>query len=239
MKLVILSGGFGTRISEETHKIPKPMVKIGNMPIIWHIMQYYSYYGVNDFIICGGYKYQIIKKFFSFKKNINSNWNVKVVNTGNNSNTGERIKRIKKYVDNTFLLTYGDGLSDINISELIKFHQKFKGIVTLSSVKPIPKYGKILFKKNLIKRFYEKEQFREDWINGGFFVCNKNLFSYFTKKNSVFESDVLNKLAKKGHLQGYKHTGFWYCMDTLRDKNFLNDIYKKGFTPWIKWENKK
>ena len=238
MKLVILSGGLGTRLSEETHKIPKPMVKIGKMPIIWHIMQYYSYYGVNDFIICGGYKYQIIKKFFSFKKNINSNWKVNVVNTGNNSNTGERIKRIKKYVNDTFLLTYGDGLSDINISKLIKFHRKFKGIVTLSSVKPIPKYGKILFKENLIKRFYEKEQFREDWINGGFFVCNKDLFNYFTKKNSVFESDVLNKLAKKGHLQGYKHTGFWYCMDTLRDKNFLNDIYKKGFTPWIKWENK-
>lgn len=238
MKLVILSGGLGTRLSEETHKIPKPMVKIGKMPIIWHIMQYYSYYGINDFIICGGYKYQIIKKFFSFKKNINSNWNVNVVNTGNNSNTGERIKRIKKYVDDTFLLTYGDGLSDINISKLIKFHRKFKGMVTLSSVKPVPKYGKILFKKNLIKRFYEKEQFREDWINGGFFVCNKDLFSYFTKKNSVFESDVLNRLAKKGHLQGYKHTGFWYCMDTLRDKNFLNDIYKKGFTPWIKWENK-
>tara|TARA_B110000037_G_C17102908_1_gene498708 strand:+ start:135 stop:854 length:720 start_codon:yes stop_codon:yes gene_type:complete len=238
VKLVILSGGLGTRLSEETHKIPKPMVKIGKMPIIWHIMQYYSYYGINDFIICGGYKYQIIKKFFSFKKNINSNWNVNVVNTGNNSNTGERIKRIKKYVDDTFLLTYGDGLSDINISKLIKFHRKFKGMVTLSSVKPVPKYGKILFKKNLIKRFYEKEQFREDWINGGFFVCNKDLFSYFTKKNSVFESDVLNRLAKKGHLQGYKHTGFWYCMDTLRDKNFLNDIYKKGFTPWIKWENK-
>ena len=238
MKLVILSGGLGTRLSEETHKIPKPMVKIGKMPIIWHIMQYYSYYGVNDFVICGGYKYQIIKKFFSFKKNINSNWNVNVVNTGNNSNTGERIKRIKKYVDDTFLLTYGDGLSDINISKLIKFHRKFKGIVTLSSVKPIPKYGKILFKKNLIKRFFEKEQFREDWINGGFFVCNKDLFSYFTKKNSVFERDVLNKLATKGHLQGYKHTGFWYCMDTLRDKNFLNDIYNKGFTPWIKWEKK-
>lgn len=238
MKLVILSGGLGTRLSEETHKIPKPMVKIGKMPIIWHIMQYYSYYGVNDFIICGGYKYQIIKKFFSLKKNINSNWKVNVVNTGNNSNTGERIKRIKKYINDTFLLTYGDGLSDINISKLIKFHRKFKGIVTLSSVKPIPKYGKILFKDNLIKRFYEKEQFREDWINGGFFVCNKDLFDYFTKKNSVFESDVLNKLAKKGHLQGYKHTGFWYCMDTLRDKNFLNDIYKKGFTPWIKWENK-
>ena len=131
MKLVILSGGLGTRLSEETHKIPKPMVKIGKMPIIWHIMQYYSYYGVNDFIICGGYKYQIIKKFFSFKKNINSNWKVKVVNTGNNSNTGERIKRIKKYVNDTFLLTYGDGLSDINISKLIKFHRKFKGIVTL------------------------------------------------------------------------------------------------------------
>ncbi len=238
MKLVILSGGLGTRLSEETHKIPKPMVKIGKMPIIWHIMQYYSYYGVNDFIICGGYKYQIIKKFFSFKKNINSNWKVNVVNTGNNSNTGERIKRIKKYINDTFLLTYGDGLSDINISKLIKFHRKFKGIVTLSSVKPIPKYGKILFKENLIKRFYEKEQFREDWINGGFFVCNKDLFNYFTKKNSVFESDVLNKLAKKGHLQGYKHTGFWYCMDTLRDKNFLNDIYKKGFTPWIKWKKK-
>lgn len=239
MKLVILAGGLGTRLSEETRRIPKPMVKIGKMPIIWHIMQHYSSYGVNEFIICGGYKFQIIKNFFSLKKNINPNWKVRVVNTGNISNTGERVKKIKKYVDDTFFLTYGDGLSDINISKLAKFHKKFKGVVTLTSVKPIPKYGKILFKKNLITRFYEKDQFREDWINGGFFVCNKSLFNFITKKNCVFESDVLNKLAKKKYLQGYKHTGFWYCMDTLRDKNYLNYIYKKGFSPWIRYKNYK
>jgi len=236
MQLVILAGGLGTRISEETNKIPKPMVKIGKMPIIWHIMKYYSSYGVNDFIICGGYKIEVIKKFFSNKKNKIKNSKLKIINTGKKSNTGERIRRVKKYLKDTFFLTYGDGLSDVNILKLLKFHQKFKkGEVTLTSVRPTPKYGKITFKNNLVKNFYEKNMYKENWINGGFFVCNFSFFKFFKKNNAIFEKDILTLLSKKKKLQAYKHYGFWYCMDTLRDKIYLNQIYNKKRAPWIIW----
>jgi glucose-1-phosphate cytidylyltransferase len=236
MKLVILAGGFGTRLSEETDHLPKPMVKLGRKPIIWHIMKYYSTFGITDFIVCGGYKINCLKDFFKKKNNTDKKWNVKVVFTGNKSNTGERVFRVRKYLKSDFCLTYGDGLSDVNIKKLIFFHKKFKkGVATLLSIKPIPKYGKIVFNKNLVKKFYEKDSFREDWINGGFFVCSPKIFEYFKKKNSIFESDVLISLAKNKKLQGFKHRGFWYCMDTLRDKRHLNDLLKKKQAPWIKW----
>jgi glucose-1-phosphate cytidylyltransferase len=236
MKLIILAGGLGTRLSEETDKIPKPMVKIGKKPMLWHIMKYYSVYGIKDFLICGGYKIDIIKKFFKNKNNIEDNWSVKIINTGATSNTGERIRRVKRFVNESFFLTYGDGLSNINIKKLLTFHKKNKKVVvTLTSVRPMPKYGKLLFKKNLITKFYEKEKSREAWVNGGFFVCNKILFKYFKDKNSILESDVLTKLAYQGKLQGYKHKDFWYCMDTLRDKRYLNSLYNSGNAPWIVW----
>jgi glucose-1-phosphate cytidylyltransferase len=236
MKLVIFAGGLGTRISEETDYIPKPMVKIGNKPILWHIIKYYSFFGFSDFIICGGYKINIIKNYFrKFKKN--KFFNIKIVNTGKNSNTGERLKRIKKYINDTFCLTYGDGLSNVNIGKLVKFHKKNKLIATLTAVKPIPHFGKLIFKGNKINKFLEKNQNKENWINGGFFVCEKKIFNYLNKKNTIFESDVLSLLANRKKVAGYKHKNFWYCMDTLRDKRYLNSLWLSKKAPWKIWKD--
>jgi glucose-1-phosphate cytidylyltransferase len=236
MKLVIFAGGLGTRISEETDYIPKPMVKIGNRPILWHIIKYYSVFGFSDFIICGGYKINIIKNYF--KKKINRAWNISVVNTGRGSNTGERLKKIKKYIDNTFCLTYGDGLSNIDLNKLIYFHKKNKSIATLTAVKPTPHFGKMHFKGNKITKFFEKNKKKENWINGGFFVCEKNIFNYLVYKNSIFESKVLPILAKKKLLTAYKHNDFWYCLDTLRDKRYLNNLWLSKKAPWKIWDDK-
>ena len=235
MKLVIFAGGLGTRISEETDYIPKPMVKIGNKPILWHIIKYYSIFGFSEFIICGGYKINIIRDYF--KNNVNRSWNVKVINTGKTSNTGERLKRIKKYINNTFCLTYGDGLSNVNINKLIQFQKKSKSIVCVTAVKPTPHFGKIIFKGNKVRNFLEKDQTKENWINGGFFVCEKQVFKYLNKKNSIFEKDILQFLAQKNKLSGYKHKDFWYCMDTLRDKRHLNDLWLSKRAPWKIWKD--
>jgi glucose-1-phosphate cytidylyltransferase len=235
MKLVILAGGLGTRISEETDYIPKPMVKIGNKPILWHIIKYYSVFGFTEFIICGGYKINFIKYFL--KKKINKSWNIKIVNTGKSSNTGERLRKVKKYVDNTFCLTYGDGLSNININKLIYFHKKNKSIATLTAVKPIPHFGKMAFKGNKVIKFFEKNKKKENWINGGFFVCEKNIFKYLVSKNPIFESEVLPVLAKQKLLAAYKHNDFWYCMDTLRDKRYLNNLWLSKKAPWKIWND--
>jgi len=245
MQVVILAGGLGTRISEETDFIPKPMVLIGRKPILWHIIKFYVSYGFNNFIICGGYKIKYIRNFF--KKNNHKSYNdkiklkninIKIVDTGKNSNTGKRILRIKKYLnkDKDFCITYGDGLCDVNLNNLIKFHNKQKSVVTLTAVKPQPRYGNIFFKKNLISNFSEKNVGNENWINGGFFICKYRIFNYFKKKrNPIFESQILKKLAVKGKLAGYKHKKFWYCMDTLRDKRYLNYLYKIRKTPWVRW----
>ena len=234
MQLVIFAGGFGTRISEETDYIPKPMVKIGKKPILWHIMKYYSVYGFTEFIICGGYKIHIIKDYVKKLKR-NEIWNIKVVNTGKISNTGERLKRVKKYINNTFCLTYGDGLSNVNLEKLIKFHKKEKSMVTLTTVKPIPHYGKILLRGNRVVKFSEKDQENESWINGGFFVCENKVFSHLNKKNTIFEMDTLYSLAKKKKLTAFKHKDFWYCMDTLRDKRHLNKLWQLNKAPWKIW----
>ena len=231
MQLVIFAGGLGTRISEETDYIPKPMVKIGNKPILWHIMKYYSVFGFSEFIICGGYKINIIKNYF--KKN--KTWDVKVIDTGVNSNTGERLKRVKKFVKNTFCLTYGDGLSNVNINKLTYFHKRNKSLVTLTTVKPIPHFGKIIFKGNKVDKFIEKDKKRENWINGGFFVCDKKIFNYLKKQNTIFEKDTLSSLATKKKLSAYKHHDFWYCMDTLRDKRHLNSLWSLKKAPWKIW----
>ena len=178
MQLVIFAGGLGTRISEETGYVPKPMIKIGKQPVLWHIIKYYSIFGFSEFIICGGYKVKIIKNYFQkYKKD--KIWNVKVINTGKGSNTGERLKRVKKYINNTFCLTYGDGLSNVNINKLINFHKKNKSIVTLTTVKPTPHFGKIIFRGNKVIKFIEKDQKKENWINGGFFVCEKKNIQLF------------------------------------------------------------
>ena len=233
MKLVIFAGGLGTRLSEETYKIPKPLVKIGNKPILWHIIKYYSVFGFSDFIICGGYKFNLIKKYFKKKKN--NSWNIQVIDTGKNSNTGERLRRVKKYVSDIFCLTYGDGLSNIDIDKLIQFHKKNKSEVTLSTVKPVPHYGKIVMRGNKVKFFFEKDKKRESWINAGFFVCNKEIFKSIKKKNSIFESDILSDLTKKKKLAAYRHYDFWCCMDTLRDKRYLNSLWIKKKAPWRIW----
>jgi glucose-1-phosphate cytidylyltransferase len=235
MKLVIFAGGLGTRISEESDYVPKPMIKIGQRPILWHIIKYYSFFGFSEFIICGGYKIDIIKKYFKNLKN--KTWNIKIVDTGKKNNTGERLKRVKKYIDNTFCLTYGDGLSDINIDKLINFHKKNKSVVTLSAVKPIPLFGKIIFKGNKVTKFLEKDPKKENWINAGFFVCEKEIFKYINKKNLIFETHVLPSLAKKKKLMAYKHKDFWYCMDTLRDKRHLNNLWLSKKAPWKIWND--
>jgi len=242
MKLVILAGGLGTRISEETDFIPKPMVLIGDKPILWHIIKYYSVFNFSEFIICGGYKINIIKNFFKYSKKksnkLERSWKVKVINTGKNSNTGERLKRVKKHVGKNFCLTYGDGLCNVNIYKLIKFHKKNNGVVTLTAIKPESRFGKIIFKGNKISKFLEKDRDKESWINGGFFVCNKEIFKYLNKRNSILESDTLSLLAKKNKLTAYKHNDFWYCMDTLRDKRYLNNIWLSKKAPWKIWNEK-
>jgi len=236
MKLVIFAGGYGTRISEESDYIPKPMVKIGKKPILWHIIKYYSVFGFSNFIICGGYKIEVLKEYFKNNKaKFEKSWNIKIVNTGKNSNTGERLKRVEKYLDNTFCLTYGDGLSNVNIKKLVQFHKKNKTIATLTTVKPMPHYGKIQFKGNIVTKFFEKDQKKENWINAGFFVCEKEIFKYLKKKNSIFETDVLPVLAKRKKLLAYKHKKFWYCMDTLRDKRHLNNLWISKKAPWKIW----
>ena len=237
MKLIIFAGGLGTRISEETDYVPKPMVKIGKRPILWHIIKYYSVFGFSEFIICGGYKINIIKNYFNNLKK-NKSWDIKVINTGKNSNTGKRLRRVKKYISSTFCLTYGDGLSNVNIDKLINFHKKNKSIATLTAVKPIPHFGKIVFKGNKVDKFFEKAKKKENWINGGFFVCEKEIFKYLSKKNIIFESDILQLLARKNELAAYKHKDFWYCMDTLRDKRHLNSLWLSKKAPWKIWNDK-
>ena len=240
MKLVILAGGLGTRIAEETDFVPKPMVLIGDKPILWHIIKYYSAFNFSEFIICGGYKIEVIKNFFKKSKSktneLERSWKVKVVNTGKNSNTGERLKKIKIYVDEVFCLTYGDGLSNVNINTLVNFHKKNKAITTLTAVKPESRFGKIVFNGNKVSKFLEKDVLTENWINGGFFVCQKEVFKYLNKKNTIFESDTLSLLAKKNKLAAYKHKDFWYCMDTLRDKRHLNNIWLCNNAPWKIWD---
>jgi len=237
MELVIFAGGLGTRISEETDYVPKPMVKIGKKPILWHIIKYYSVFGFSKFIICGGYKINIIRNYFKNLKKKNYSFNIRVINTGKKSNTGERLRRVKKYVSKIFCLTYGDGLSNINLTKLIDFHKKNKSTVTLTAIKPIPHFGKLIFKGNKITKFLEKDQKKENWINGGFFVCEKKVFNYLNKKNTIFESDVLSYLANNKKLAAYKHKDFWYCMDTLRDKRYLNSLWLSKKAPWKIWKD--
>ncbi|WP_417897207.1 glucose-1-phosphate cytidylyltransferase [Bacillus haimaensis] len=257
MKVVILAGGFGTRISEETHLKPKPLVSIGDQPIIWHIMKIYSNYGYNDFIICLGYKGHIIKEYFSnyylsqsdvtydFK---NSNqeiihqhraepWKVTLVDTGLDTQTGGRIKRIQKYVGNeSFMLTYGDGVSDINIQKAVEFHQSHGKIATVMATQPDGRFGSLeMGENNCITGFQEKPLGDGGWINAGFFIMNPGVFNYIDGDETVLEKSPLEKLAKDGQLMAFKHSGFWYPMDTLKDKNYLESLWKTGSAPWKKW----
>lgn len=252
MKIVILAGGKGTRLSEETNLIPKPMALIGDMPIIYHIMQNFRYYGFKDFIILAGYKSFKIKEFFenfyrynadieinlktNKKKILNKsiyNLNVKIIETGQNTLTGGRILKAKKYIGNDdFFLTYGDCVSDINIKKLLSFHKKNKKIATVTAVNPRTQYGSIKIKKNLVYSFQEKPLLSDNLISGGFFVFKKNIFDLLKNENTILEREPLETLVKKNQLCAYTHKGFWHPMDNLRDKNNLNEMWDQNKAPW-------
>ena len=261
MKVVILAGGKGTRISEEPYLKPKPMIEIGEMPILWHIMKIYSFYGYNEFVICCGYKGYIIKEYFAdyflhmsdvtfdfaeenkmiIHNNVAEPWKVTLIDTGEESMTGCRIKRIQPYipVGESFLLTYGDGVSDVNISQLVKCHLEQKKVATITAVQPSGKFGMLdITKEGNVIKFLEKPQGDGGWINGGFMVLNYSVFEYLTDdENLVFEQEPLEKLAKDGQLNAYKHRGFWKPMDTIRDKDHLNAMWKTKKAPWKIWED--
>lgn len=225
MKVVILAGGLGTRLSELTKTIPKPMVKIDGKPIIVRIMEHYAKYGFKEFYIAAGYKKSVIKRFF---KNKFQNWKINIIDTGQKTMTGGRLKRLKKYLKKeTFMMTYGDGLSNINLSKLVKFHKKNKNLVTLSAVRPPARFGAIKIKGNIVKYFKEKSTLDEGWINGGFFVMEPKIFNYLKNDNTILEGMPLENICKKNKLGAYKHNGFWQCMDTKRDKDFLEQKLKK------------
>lgn len=246
MQAIILAGGKGTRISEETSIKPKPLIEIGNKPIIWHIMKIYSNHGIKDFLICTGYKGEMIKQYFvnylnsnsDIEINIKSNsikflnknsedWNIKIVDTGQDTNTGGRIKKAEKYLDDNFFLTYGDGVSTIDISKSLKFHLKHKKICTMTVVKQPGRFGAVKLKKNgNVEKFLEKPYGDEGWINGGYFVFNKKILKYLNK-NTILEKKPLETLAKIGELKSLKHDGFWYSLDSLRDKFVLEEYFKK------------
>ena len=255
MKTVILAGGFGTRLSEETSVLPKPMVEIGGRPILWHIMKMYSSYGFNEFIICLGYKGQVIKQFFMdyymlksdlridmeynnievLKNNVEP-WKVTLVDTGQNTMTGGRIKRIKEYIGNeTFFLTYGDGVSDINFSELLKFHKSQNTYATLTAVQPPGRYGAFTLDSDKIASFREKPKGDSAWINGGFFVLEPQIFDYINDDSIVWEREPMESLAHEGKLSAYKHENFWQSMDSLRDKTVLEKLWERDNPPWKKW----
>jgi len=222
MKVVLLAGGFGTRLSEYTKTIPKPMIYIGNKPMLLHIMKLYAKYGFKDFYIALGYKGEIIKKFFNKKF---FDWNINLIETGRNTMTGGRLKRLKKYIGNeTFMMTYGDGLSNINLKKLLKFHKKNKKLVTLTAVRPPARFGVIKFKGQRVSYFKEKSKLDEGWINGGFFIMEPEFLKFIRDDNTYLEREPLEKVTKKRQLVAFKHKGFWQCMDTKRDKEKLNKI---------------
>ena len=231
IKVVILAGGFGTRLSEETTKIPKPLVKVGKYPIILHLMWHYAYYGYNDFIICLGYKGDLIVDYF--KKNKQNHLNIQFVKTGLKSLTGERLKKVQKYVSDPFFLTYGDGLSDVDILKSYKFYQKNKKIGLVTAINPLERYGILKLKKNnIVHNFSEKPKNSTHWINGGFFIFNNKFFKYLKFNNPILERKPLHNLSKKKELVAFKHKGFWKAMDTLRDKIELNKIWYSGKAKW-------
>ena len=230
IKVVILCGGLGSRLAEETKVIPKPMVKIGKLPIINHILKIFEYYGFKDFILATGYKSLILKKHFKNKKN------VKCIFTGDKTLTGGRILRLKKYFkkNENFMLTYGDGLSSQDLKKLLLFHLKHKKIATLTAVKPPARFGALTLKSNKVSKFEEKPQLNKNWINGGFFVFNYKIFNFISNDKTMLEREPIISLVKKKQLMAYKHQGFWQCMDTLRDKKLLEQMYIKKKVPWIK-----
>lgn len=259
MKAVILAGGFGSRLSEATNLIPKPMVEIGGKPILWHIMKIYSHYGINEFVICCGYKQYVIKEYFAnyFRHNCDmtvdlsnntttvhdnhsEKWKVTMVDTGLNTMTGGRVKQIQKYIgDERFLLTYGDGVADLNIHETIKEHEKAKATLSLTAYKPAGKFGSLQInpENNMVQSFLEKPDGDGNWINAGFFVCESEVFDYIPEHDNsvIFEKQPLESIARDGKMHAYKHRGFWKPMDMLRDNTELNEMWDNKTAPWKVW----
>jgi glucose-1-phosphate cytidylyltransferase len=255
LKAVILAGGLGTRISEETHLKPKPMIEIGGKPILWHIMKIYSAHDINEFVICCGYKGYMIKEYFAnyflhmsdVTFDIKNNkmevhrkfaepWKITLVDTGLDTLTGGRLKKIKEYVSNeTFCFTYGDGVADVNIKKLIEFHHNAKTIATLTAIQPPGKFGVVDIVEQKISKFNEKPLEDGGWVNGGFFVLEPKIFDYLLDDTTVFEKEPLQKLANENQLSAFKHTKFWQPMDTIRDKNYLEELWSSGKAPWKIW----
>mgnify|MGYP001174132544 CR=1 FL=1 len=255
MKTVILAGGLGTRLAEETEVRPKPMVEVGEKPILWHIMKHFACYGFREFIVALGYKGELIKRFFleqsslqgnltidmktgkvTGRDGVNENWIVHLVDTGLESSTGGRIKRVREYIgDQRFLMTYGDGVSNVDLNALLSVHEKNRRIVTLTAVRPPARFGGLIFDGDLIAQFTEKPQIGEGWINGGFMVMEPEIFEYIPSDFTNLEVEVLEQLAAEGQLVAYKHADFWQCMDTLRDKRLLESLWQQGSAPWKTW----
>jgi glucose-1-phosphate cytidylyltransferase len=255
MRVVILAGGLGTRLQEETTIKPKPMVEIGGRPILWHIMKLYAHHGLREFVIALGYKGEVIKRHFLDYYSTNGsisidlatghveshrkqceNWLVHLVDTGTDANTGGRVKRLQRWLDSgTFLVTYGDGVSNIDIADLLRFHRSHGRIATVTAVRPPARYGGLVFDDDLVANFTEKPQAGEGWINGGFLVFEPGVFDYLHGDASSLESDALERLAADRQLAAYRHGSFWQCMDTLRDKTYLESLWDKGNAPWKVW----
>jgi glucose-1-phosphate cytidylyltransferase len=256
MKVVILAGGFGTRLAEETDRIPKPMVEIGGRPILWHIMKHYAHYGFKEFFIALGYKGEVIKRYFLDYYLINSNltinlsngdvqvhnkqgedWIVHLVDTGLHTLTGGRVKRLEPWLkDETFMVTYGDGVSDIDLQDLLRFHRSHGKLATVTAVRPPARFGGLIFDGDLVAEFTEKPQIGEGWINGGFMVFEPGVFDYLEGDHTSLEADALERLAADRQLVAYRHDGFWQCMDTLRDVRLLESLWQSGKPPWKVWE---
>jgi glucose-1-phosphate cytidylyltransferase len=253
MKVIVLCGGLGTRLSEETSIRPKPMVTIGDKPILWHIMNCYSSFGFQDFVLALGYKGEVIKNYFLNYHSISGDsiidlatgqaklirpetpdWRISLIETGASTMTGGRLQRLKPLLaeEKTFMLTYGDGVSDVNISDLLKFHQSHGKIATLCAVRPPARFGRLILDDSLVTDFKEKAQGIEGWINGGFFVFERSIFDYLTDDHCVLEESPLQRLAADGQLEAFRHEGFWQCMDTLRDKHLLEELWQKQPAPW-------
>ena len=255
MKVILLAGGYGTRLSEETDVRPKPMIEIGGKPILWHIMKMYSHYGFNEFVILLGYKGYYIKEYFANyylhqsnitfdmstgKMEVHNNssepWKVTLLDTGLDTMTGGRIKRAKEFINNeTFLLTYGDGVSDVNIADLVNFHKKSQVQATMTAIQPAGRFGALDIESNKVEKFVEKPAGDGSWINGGFMVCEPSVLDLIDGDSTIFEQYPLQTLAESGKLGAYKHGGFWQCMDTLRDKIYLNNLWDSKKAPWKTW----
>lgn len=256
MKVVILAGGYGTRLSEETVNKPKPMVTIGGKPMLWHIMNIYSHFGFNEFVIALGYKSELIKEYFLHFYAINNdisvdlstgattvhdgkqpNWIVHLVDTGLDTQTGGRLKRVQPWLegDDCFMFTYGDGVADIDIRALVEYHKSHGKMATVTTVKSPARFGRIKFSGNSVSNFFEKPREAEGWINGGFFVLNSGVFDYLEGDETIWERDPVQRIAGDNAMAGYRHYGFWSCMDTLREKNILEDLWNSGEAPWKLW----